>query len=114
MANLHSLKVDHDEPMMRSYQGAGRQVVGQTRFFLQIQTRRGFTTKKMLHCLVVEKAYDNEILISWDNCVIMGIIPESFPYCHLEEDLEQELRENNKEDEKKEEEKEKELESKNR
>merc|ERR1711954_407281 len=117
MAKMYNLKIeefDHDKPKMRSYQGSGMQVVGQTKFFLQIQTRRCFTTKKMFHCLIVDNAYDNKILISWDNCVIMGIIPESFPYCHLEEDLEQETREDNKEEEKEEEEKEKEGESKNR
>ena len=80
MAKKHKLKiekVDHDDPKMRSYQGSGMKIVGQIKFFLQIQTRKGFTTKKMLHCLVVRGAYDNEILISWDNCILMGIIPES-------------------------------------
>merc|ERR1711954_148524 len=117
MAKMYNLKIeefDHDKPKMRSYQGSGMQVVGQTKFFLQIQTRRGFTTKKMFHCLIVDNAYDNQILISWDNCVLMGIIPESFPYCHLEEDLEPESREDNNEEEKEEEEKENDGESKNR
>ena len=99
---------------MKSYQGSGMEVVGQTKFFLQIQTRRGYTTKKMLHCLVIDKAYDNEILISWDNCILMGIIPESFPYCFLEEDLESESKEENVEKEKEEENTENEEESKNR
>ena len=49
MAKMHNLKiekVDHDEPDMKSYQGSGMEVVGQTKFFLQIQTRRGYTTKR--------------------------------------------------------------------
>ena len=98
MAKMHNLKiekVDHDKPEMKSYQGSGMEVIGQTKFFLHIQTRKGFTTKKMLHCLVVDKTYDHEILISWDNCILMGIIPESFPYCFLEEDLESESTEEN-------------------
>ena len=84
-------------------------IVGQTRCFLQIQHKKGFTTKKLLHALVVEKAYDQEILISWDNCIIMGIVPENFPYCNLEDDLEPEQKEDSKEEEKENEE-----ESKNR
>ena len=63
MAKMHNLKiknVDPDKPEMKSYQGSGMNVVGQTKFFLLIQTRRGYTTKKMLHCLVIDKAYDNE------------------------------------------------------
>ena len=68
----------------------------------------------MLHCLVVDKAYDNEILISWDNCILMGIIPETFPYCFLEEDLESESKEENVEKAKEEDNTENEEESKNR
>ena len=67
MAKMHNLKVEkvnQDDPDMKSYQGSGMEVVGQTKFFLQIQTRKGFTRKKMLHCLVVDKTYDHEILIS--------------------------------------------------
>ena len=75
---------------MKSYSGSGMEVMGQTKFSIKIQTRKDFTTKKMLHCLVVDKTYDHEILISWDNCILMGIIPESFPYCFLEEDLDTE------------------------
>merc|ERR1711954_460289 len=90
------------------------EVVGQTKFFLQIQTRKGFTTKKRLHCLVVDKSYDHEILISWDNPILMGIIPESFPYSFLEEDLESESKEENVKKETGEENTENEEESKNR
>merc|ERR1711954_629983 len=107
MDSLKIEKVDHNVPDMKSYHGSGMEVVGQTRFFLQIQTRRGYTTKKKLQCLVIDKAYDNEILISWDNCILMGIVPESFPYCHLEENLEPEQKEDNTEEEKEEEEKKK-------
>ena len=39
-----------------------------------------------MHCLVVNHSYDREILISWDNCIAYGIIPESFPYCFLDDD----------------------------
>ena len=59
MAKSHGLKieeVDPDEPKMKSYQGAGMKIVGQTRCFLQIQHKKGFTTKKLLHALVVEGA----------------------------------------------------------
>merc|ERR1711954_582970 len=90
MAKQHSLKiekVDTDEPMMKSYQGENMKIVGQTRCFLQIQHNKGFTSKKLLHALVIEKAYDQEILISWDNCILMGIIPENFPYCNMEHDV---------------------------
>ena len=84
-------------------------IVGQTRCFLQIQHKKDFTTKKLLHALVVEGAYDQEILISWDNCILMGIVPENFPYWNLEDDLEPEQKEDSKEEEKENEE-----ESKNR
>ena len=117
MAKMHNLKIEkvnHNEPEMKSYQGSGMEVVGQTKFFLQIQTRKCFTMKKMLHCLVVDKTYDHEILISWDNCILMGIIPESFPYCFLEEDLESESKEENAEKEKEEENTENDEGSKNR
>ena len=34
----------------------------------------------------MDHSYDREILISWDNCILFGIIPENFPYCFLDED----------------------------
>ena len=46
--------------------------------------------------------------------ILVGIIPESFPYCHLEEDLEPDPKEDDTEKEKEEEDKENEGESKNR
>merc|ERR1711954_517868 len=73
---------------------------GQTKCFIQIQHRKGFTTKKLLHALVIEDAYDQEILISWDNCILMGIIPESFPYCNMEHDVEPQSDENQNAEEK--------------
>ena len=84
MAKMHNLKiekVDQDKPDMKSYTGSGMKVVEHTKFFIKIKTRKGYTTKKMLHCLVVDHSYDREILISWDNCILFGIIPENFPYC---------------------------------
>merc|ERR1711954_16097 len=97
MAKEHSLKiekVDPDEPLMKSYHGANMKIRGQTKCFIQIQHRKGFTTKKLLHALVIEDAYDQEILISWDNCILMGIKPESFPYCNMEHDVEPQSDEN--------------------
>merc|ERR1711954_362978 len=73
---------------------------GQTKCFIQIQHRKGFTTKKLLHALVIENAYDQEILISWDNCILIGIIPESFPYCNMEHDVEPQSDENQNAEEK--------------
>ena len=61
-------------------------VVGQTKFYINIKTWKGYTSKKLLHCLVVDHSYDCEILISWDNCILLGIIPENFPYCFLDDD----------------------------
>ena len=68
----------------------------------------------MIQCLVPDKTYDHEILISWDNCILMGIIPESFPYCFLKEDLESESTEENVENKKEEANSDNEEESKNR
>merc|ERR1711954_435661 len=73
MAKEHSLKiekVDSDEPLMKSYHGANMKIKGQTKCYIQIQHRKGFTSKKLLHALVIEDAYDQEILISWDNCIL--------------------------------------------
>ena len=75
--NLKISKVDEDEPDMKSYTGSGMKVVGQTKFYIKIKTRKGYTSKKLLHCLVVNHSYDREILISWDNCILFGIIPEN-------------------------------------
>merc|ERR1711954_554229 len=103
MAKEHSLKiekVDPDEPLMKSYHGANMKIKGQTKCFIQIQHRKGFTSKKLLHALVIEDAYDQEILISWDNCILMGIIPESFPYCNMEHDVNQQSNENQNAEEK--------------
>ena len=89
MAKMHNLKiekVDNNELDMKSYTGSGMKVVGQTKFFIKIKTRKGYTSKKMLHCLVVNHSYDCEILNSWDNCILFGIIPENFPYCFLDDD----------------------------
>ena len=61
-------------------------VVGQTKFFIKIKTRKGYTSKKLLHCLVVDHSYDLEILISWDKCILFGIIPENLLYCFLDDD----------------------------
>merc|ERR1712112_480767 len=69
MAKEHSLKIekiDPDEPMMKSYHGGNMKIVGQTRCFIQIEHSKGFTTKKLLHALVIEDAYDHEILIRID------------------------------------------------
>merc|ERR1712112_304138 len=52
MAKEHSLKiekVDPDEPLMKSYHGANIKIKGQTKCFIQIQHRKGFTSKKLLH-----------------------------------------------------------------
>ena len=84
--NLKISKVKEDKPDMRSYIGSGMKVVGQTKFYIKIKTRKGYTSKKLLHCLVVNHSYDHEILISWDNCILFGIIPENFPYCFLDDD----------------------------
>ena len=78
--------VDEDEPDMKTYNGLGLKIVGQTQLYLKIKTRRGFTTKKLLHALVVDHSYDREILISWDNCLAFGIIPKSFPYPDIDSD----------------------------
>ena len=89
VAKTHNLKVsqvDKDEPDMKTYNGLGLKIVGQTKLYLKIKTRRGFTSKKLLHALVVDHSYDREILISWDNCLAYGIIPESFPYLDMDED----------------------------
>ena len=89
MAKTHNLKiskVNEDEPDMKSYTGSGMKVVGQTKFYIKIKTRKGYTSKKLLHCLVVDHSYDCEILISWDNFILFVIIPENFPYCFLDDD----------------------------
>ena len=78
--NLKVTKVDEDEPDMKTYNGLGMKIVGQTKLYMKIKTRRGFTSKKLLHALVVDHSYNREVLISWDNCLAYGIIPESFPY----------------------------------
>merc|ERR1712081_73036 len=75
-------------------------IKGQTKCFIQIQHGKWFTSKKLLHALVIEDAYDREILISWDNCILMGIIPESFPYCNMEHDVDQQSNENHNAEEK--------------
>ena len=80
---------------MNSYTGSGMKVVGQTKFFIKIKTKKGYTSKKLLHCLVVDHSYDCKILISWDNCILMGIIPKSFQYCFLEDDLDSDSTEEN-------------------
>merc|ERR1711954_529444 len=103
MAKDHSLKIekiDPDEPMMKSYHGGNMKIVGQTKCFIQIEHSKGFTTKKLLHALIIEDAYDQEILISWDNCILMGIIPENFPYCNMEHDVEPQSDENQNAEEK--------------
>merc|ERR1712081_150239 len=62
--------------------------------FIQLEHSKGFTTKKLLHALIIENEYDQEILISWDNCILMGIIPENFPYCNMEHDVDPQSDEN--------------------
>ena len=84
--NLKISKVDKDEPDMKSYTGSGMKVVGQTKLYIKIKTKKGYTSKKLLHSLVVNHSYDREILISWDNCIAYGIIPDTFPYCFMDED----------------------------
>ena len=89
IARTHNLKVrpvDEDEPDMKTYNGLGLKIVGQTQLYLKIKTRKGLTTKKLLHALVVDHSYDREILISWDNCLSFGIIPKSFPYPDMDSD----------------------------
>ena len=71
---------------MKTYNGLGMKIVGQTKLYMKIKTRRGFTSKKLLHALVVDHSYDREVLISWDNCLAYEIIPESFPYPDMDED----------------------------
>merc|ERR1712081_100413 len=68
--------------------------------FIQLEHSKGFTTKKLLHALIIENEYDQEILISWDNCILMGIIPENFPYCNMEHDVDPQSDENQNVEEK--------------
>ena len=51
--NLKISKVDKDEPDMKSYTGSGMKIVGQTKLYIKIKTKRGYTSKKLLHSLVV-------------------------------------------------------------
>ena len=78
--------VDEDEPDMRTYNGSDINIVGQTHLYLKIKTKKGFTTKNLLHALVIDHSYDREILISWDNCLAFGIIPKSFPLPDIDSD----------------------------
>ena len=89
VAKTHRLKVkpvDTDEPSMRTFDGSDLNIVGQTHLYLKIKTYKGFTTKKLLHALVIDYSHDREILISWDNCLAFGIIPKKFPILDLETD----------------------------
>ena len=62
--NLKVSKVNKDEPDMKSYTGSGMKVVGQTKLHIKIKTKKGYTSKKLLHSLVVDHSYDWEVLIS--------------------------------------------------
>ena len=42
--------------------------------------------KKLLHALIIDQSYDREILISWDNCLAFGMIPNTFPLPDSESD----------------------------
>ena len=46
--------MDTDEPEMRTYNGLDLNIVGQTHLYLKIKTKKGFTTKKLLHALVID------------------------------------------------------------
>ena len=52
--NLKITKVDKDEPDMKTYNGLGMKIVRRTKLYMKIKTRRGFTSKKLLHALFVD------------------------------------------------------------
>ena len=82
IAKTHRLKinpVDADEPPMRAFNGSKLNIIGQTKFYLKFKKPGGFTAKKLMHALVIDEAYDREILISWIDCLAFGIISNIFP-----------------------------------
>ena len=82
IAKTHRLKinpVDKDEPPMRAFNGSKLKIKGQTKFYLKFKKPGGFTAKKMMQALVIDEAYDREILISWTDCLAFGIISKIFP-----------------------------------
>ena len=51
-----------------------------------MKTHNGFTTKKLLHALVIDHSYDWKVLLSWVNCISFGIITNIFPIPNTETD----------------------------
>ena len=64
---------------MRTFDGTKLNIIGQTKFYLKFKTPKGYTSKKLMQDLVIDHAYDREMLISWVDCIAFGIISNVFP-----------------------------------